>query len=127
MEISSLVVHILVPSFATAHESKHYKCIRDTDVVLVVILPRAPLRKAEDLHKHDSKEHKQNKPQSHQTEDDGKTRTILKVNQPVEQHKSRLCAHCCLEQLVQTIRSLYELEGDCNDEQFLQRGEDSFV
>ena len=68
-----LVMHILVPSFATAHKSKHDQCIRDADVVLVVILPRTPLCKAENLNKHDSKEHEQNKPQSHQTEDDGKT------------------------------------------------------
>ena len=36
-----------------------------------------------------------------------------------------LCVHCRLEQLVQTIRSLDELECNCHDEQFLQRGKDA--
>jgi hypothetical protein len=68
-----LVMHILVPSFTTAHKSKHDECIRDADVVLVMILSRTPLCQAENLNKHDGKEHEQNQPQCHQTEDNGKT------------------------------------------------------
>ena len=74
-------MHILIPAFTTAHKSEHDQCIRDADVILVVILPGTPLRKAENLNKHDSKEHKQNQPQGHQTEDNGKTRAGLSVNQ----------------------------------------------
>jgi len=35
--------------------------------------------------------------------------------------------HCRLEQLVQTVRSLNELEGDCHDEQLLQRGKNALL
>ena len=37
------------------------------------------------------------------------------------------CLHCRLEQLVQTVCALDKLEGDCDDEQFLQRGEDALL
>ena len=38
-----------------------------------------------------------------------------------------LYVHCRLEQLVQTVRSLNELESDCHDEQFLQRGKNPLL
>ena len=38
-----------------------------------------------------------------------------------------LCVHCRLEQFVQAVRPLNELEGDCHDKQFLQRGEDALL
>jgi hypothetical protein len=38
-----------------------------------------------------------------------------------------LCVHRRLEQLVQAVRSLDKLEGDCHDEQFLQRCEDAIL
>ena len=38
-----------------------------------------------------------------------------------------LGVHCCLEQLIQAVRSLDELEGNRDDEELLQRGEDTLV
>jgi len=54
-------------------------------------------------------------------------RLELKPTSVKSRANQELCAHCGLEQLVQTVRSLDKLESDRHDEQLLQRGEDALL